>query len=103
MILTNGVSFELVAGACVAVYFSNGAYGKNVGVLTLNVNSTGAKPLMSYQSSINSTQFYSRNNQWSAQYRGNDGQPPQKCLYFYDGSNYAHGSTRVYGDYGDSD
>ena len=103
MIQTNGVSFSLVEGACVIVHFSTSTYNKNTSVLTLNVNSTGAKPLMSYQSKINSTSYYSKDHQWSVQHRGSDGQPPRKCLYFYDGSSYAHGSTGQYGDYNDAE
>ena len=41
--ISNGVSFSLVAGACCAVYFSNGLSNRKS--VTVNINSTGAIPL----------------------------------------------------------
>ena len=100
--MTNGVDFALVDGACCLVKFSNSGSHKSVGSFTLNINSTGAKNILAYHSSMTSGQFqntYSTNGQ----YNGWSGPLPLRVMFCYDGSSYVTGSTRTYADYNDSD
>lgn len=59
IIQTNGVSFELVAGACCAVAFSNELEhdwsSNSTKASTLNINSTGAKSFSRYTTSSGSS------------------------------------------------
>ena len=88
-IVTNGVSFSLVAGACVAVYFSNGLSGTP----TLNVNSTGAKnlrPISKDRTYWEDNTLYSTTHVWAS-------------LIFYTGSMYYACDSYRYRYYSDSD
>lgn len=92
---TNGVSFELVVGACCVVKISNslasGSQGTNV---TMNINSTGAKKFQTYGKTFNSGN--SSVGYGNAHLAHNT--PP---LFVYDGSVYMVASTVTYGDYQD--
>ncbi len=76
IIQTNGVSFSLVAGACVAVAFSNeleGDWTTNVTkASTLNINSTGAKSFARYTTSQGSSfeQIYPKKGAYLFIYTG---------------------------------
>lgn len=88
---TNGVSFELVAGAIVHVAFSN-----NGGALTswtLNINSTGAKTVTWYSKAMNMTYRHNRDNQ--------DFKFTITGLFLYNGSKYYTVPGFAYGDYSD--
>ena len=91
--MTNGVSFSLVAGAIVLVYYQNS--NSHSTKWTLNINSTGAKQVRIWEGDI----AYSSNIATGA-YRDID-YPPRDSLYVYTGSYYAAaGSIRgIYSDY----
>ena len=93
--ITNGVSFELVAGACCIVKFSNSltSSGLNTSV-TLNINSTGAKKFKAYNKKT-----YSSNdsNNWRAMQVELDIIP----LVMYNGSTWENTCYAYYGDYTD--
>lgn len=95
MIVTNGVDFTLVAGACCLIKFSNAltSSGLNSSV-TLNVNSTGAKKFRSYDK-----RKYSNNDsqQWAAMVVSLDTIP----LIMYNGSTWENNCYAYYGDYTD--
>ena len=61
IIQTNGVRFSLVAGACCLIYFTYTTQtGSNQTRWTLNLNSTGAKPLCYNGSQM--SEYYNGNN-----------------------------------------
>ena len=99
--IANGVSFELVAGACCCIRFTNGMAQKNSLSVTLNIQSTGARTInvvsgeyggvyRRYESSILEID-------WSRSIL------PKICLLWYDGSVYCFSGIQVYGDYSDTD
>ena len=99
--MTNGVSFELVAGACCCVRFTTDMATKNSLSVTLNIQSTGARSInvvsgvygavyRRYQNTINMID-------WSRSIL------PQLCLLWYDGSVYCFSGINSYGDYSDAD
>ena len=103
ILVTNGVSFSLVAGACCAIYFANApskiqhsSSGSDCGLkMTLNISSTGAKPLFSafggYQVMIDDGKYWVY--------------IPNSCFIVYNGTQYcnlyngARGTSANYGDY----
>lgn len=94
--MTNGVSFSLVAGAVCLVNFtaSNTEYllythlYVNAGLATLNINSTGAKTL-GVRSNVNSGESFSTYD--------------YTILALYNGSRYSVSVGHMYPDYTDSD
>lgn len=93
-ILTNGVSFELVVGACCVVVFSNSlSSGSSASSCTININSTGAKKFKSYSKSS----LANSSTLWGTSYL-TYGYPP---LFVYNGSTYMVQITMPYGDYQD--
>ena len=88
--LTNGVSFELVAGAICAIKFSQTVTGSG----TLNINSTGVK---------------SYSHTWSKQGNPGGGTSISKSyvsymIVVYDGSTYLFPTAfELSGSYGDAD
>ena len=92
-IQTNGVSFELVAGACVAVYFTNGATNNSSKSWTLNVNSTGAKSITTYRNfAAGYASNYAENNDFTYSITG---------LFVYMNGAYYTTMAYTYGDYAD--
>ena len=99
-ILTNGVSFELVAGACCCVRFTNDTATKNSLNVTLNIQSTGA-----YAINVVSGVYGATYRQYSDSITRIDWSRsilPQICLLWYDGSVYCFSGITYYGDYNDS-
>ena len=112
----NGVSFELVAGACCAVYFSNmmgptsltgGGLNQNPSFKpTLNINSTGAKSMRSASNSLTwgtVCDARSHDNRTTRQVIQNSA---TSLLCTYTGSEYLSigalgGKTSSYSDYQD--
>ena len=88
-ILTNGVSFSLVAGACCVVAFSNNV-GYDPSSVTLNINSTGAKKFTGWWR-------YSQDAGGQYQYLSFYGLP----IVCYNGTAYIHCGPWWYGDYQD--
>lgn len=82
IILTNGVSFSLVAGACCVIKYNNdptsggtAGSGQQNNFGTMNINSTGAKTVKSSSNGLYSTNYYI--------YHGN-----HTYLFVYDGTYY---------------
>ncbi len=97
--VTNGVSFSLVAGAVCVVHFSSGPKSANSSVVTLNINSTGAKNVKMHWSYINTSYGTCTLSSYSMLI---DAFPPTKSLYIYDGSEYnVTLGGRPYSDYSD--
>ena len=95
MILTNGVSFSLVAGACCIVKFSNPLAKETLdSSVTLNINSTGAKKFRSYNKT---SAGYSDSLQWGDMYADLDIIP----IVMYNGSTWENSCSAAYGDYQD--
>ena len=97
-ILTNGVSFSLVAGACCFVKMSNVV--TNTGIQwTLNINSTGAKNVIAYELSgawnnLSIVQASSASTTQSPSL-------PLLMWLIYNGSTYLSTSNTVYTTYPD--
>lgn len=90
---TNGVSFELAAGACCMVYFNTlhnvSSFGDTRYTYTLNVNSTGAKSIVYGNRGLDS-------------YDGAGNIMAIKCIIFmYNGTNYYFFPNATYYDYSD--
>ena len=86
--VTNGVSFSLVAGTLIAVNFTSGgaayytANGSTVTWGTLNVNSTGSKPIKAWDRYAN---------------QGNEFKPESGVHNFvYDGTNWCMVTFHMY-------
>ena len=92
--LTNGVSFSLVAGAvCLVTFTASTKYTLyehlyNYGLVTLNINSTGAKTL-GVESNSNDGEAFS-----TVDYT---------ILALYNGTRYSVSVGHMYPDYSDSD
>ena len=102
IMLTNGVSFELVAGACCLVTFNNHIVGHITSSPTLNINSTGAKTLRS----AGTHEYSSYNTTWwgfaAAAAYAHYPAMAFHVLAAYDGSAYrCNTAYEVYGDYSD--
>ena len=99
--LTNGVSFELVAGACCCVRFTNDTSTKNSLSVTLNIQSTGARGINVVAGLYGAAyRMYPKSISvidWSRSIL------PQICLLWYDGSVYCFSGIDYYGDYNDAD
>ena len=89
--ITNGVSFSLVVGACCAIKFSSDPYDSNKSY-TMNINSTGAKSISLNNYSFNTYYSGGRYMNPASNYAN---------IYIYTGSNYIHNAPRTYNDYGD--
>ena len=93
IIVTNGVSFSLVAGACCIVYFNNlhnvGSFSDFRYTYTLNINSTGAKSIVFGNSGLKS-------------YDGAGNMMAIKCsIFMYNGTKYYFFPNATYYDYSD--
>ena len=95
--LTNGVDFSLVAGACCWVVFSNKISGTGkYNDLTLNINSTGAKGIVNYR--LHQTDSYGARNTVTM-HQGLE--LPYLLPVVYTGTTYAWVSMYTYSDYSD--
>ena len=97
MTLTNGVSFALVAGACCLVCFTKGFYKSGTyNDTTLNINSSGAKPMvLDYASNSFSSghrSLFMLSTAWEI---------PYTLLWIFDGTNYLFHGMHYYSDYSD--
>ena len=93
--ITNGVSFSLVAGACCAVRFSGSLVkaGADSISITLNINSTGAK-------SVDTVAFNKHMAETTGNYNYNNAIATSPVVV-YTGSSYIIGGTGTYRDYAD--
>ena len=94
--MTNGVSFELVAGACCFVVFNSATYtnAADYASVTLNINSTGAKKFSNYQLRYNGRSYMSYEGPAVIELS-------RSGIISYNGSTYLGLVYAVYGDYGD--
>ena len=94
--ITNGVDFSLVAGACCLLKFSNriGYSGNSTTQITLNINSTGAKPISTGNFATNSTFYNHRESGSPMAYMENTVEP----LLIYNGTLYLNASHCSYTD-----
>lgn len=92
----NGVDFALVAGACCLLKFSNtvGYSGNSTTQITLNINSTGAKPISTGNFATNSTFYNHRESGSLMAYMNNTTEP----LLIYNGTLYLNASHCSYYD-----
>ena len=95
IILTNGVSFSLVAGACCIVKFSYSLTKESLNSsVTLNINSTGAKKFRSYTKTyVGGTDSLG----WRDMQLNLDVIP----IVMYNGSTWENTCYAAYGDYND--
>ena len=100
ILLTNGVSFELVAGACCCVRFTNDTSTKNAMTVTLNIQSTGAYAINVVSGVYGAT--YRKYSDPISRIDWSRSILPQVCLLWYDGSVYCFSGIVPYNDYGDS-
>lgn len=87
------MSFALVNGACIGVYFTNGGTNSSSQSWTLNVNSTGAKSITAYSSCIAG---------WKHDHASSLNYTYSTTGFFvYMNSKYYTSMSYVYGDYSD--
>lgn len=98
--MTNGVDFALVDGACCVVYLSKGIYNNTAGGaypdITLNIDSTGAKPIKIDYVGMSSTSVWRRLIVPNRYY-----QVPYNALWFYTAGVYYLSTFYFYEDYSD--
>lgn len=98
IMLTNGVSFSLVAGACCFVKMSNIVTKTGI-QWTLNINSTGAKNVIAYK--LSGTWNNLSIIQASSASTTQSPSLPLLMWLIYDGSTYLSTSNTVYMTYPD--
>ena len=93
IIKTNGVSFELVAGACCLIHFNSPSYSvpAQYKSVTLNIQSTGAKKFSNYELRYNGMSYMSYDGHAQIELT-------RSKLVAFNGNTYIGTVYAVYGD-----